>query len=263
MPNQCAYVYKKRTTLSDIFHSSNFPNFEFHSQNLSNFVCSHCILRCSHSLPTSSLPIMPKRSMSFRRRSNKRRRTSKFVTRRQFPVMLMNLAEPKYIDIESVYTPIFDIVPEQLDFTTFSEGTGVSQRVGREIQVTGFYGQILAKASTTGEFVTNEPSFVRVVLYYPKDVTEPAMTDMPAQLIDKEKFVILADKTVAVSWINSIEGAQIIIKKKFKPYMKVIYDTSSGATVLTHRLQLMISTDITNPQSIQVSYGCRMYFRDV
>lgn len=206
---------------------------------------------------------MPKRRMTFKKRS--RRKKTKFVTRREFPLMLMKLAEPKRVDAFASNVSLSDNLPiNDLDFSVMGEGTAINQRVGMVTQVTGFFGRL-----TFSNFVgepdqnTNQAYYARVVLYTPREDTFPDLDVTPVELLNPQEIIVWQDKIIAIPWTNGVGPGIIHIGHKWSPYMKVNYSSSGSGTAQNNRVKVAISTDCQNPAQVECSYGLRLFYRDV
>ncbi len=193
-----------------------------------------------------------------RRRRNGRR--SKFVTKRGLPFQLMKYAETKYNDHtifdQNLLTAV--VGTNQLQsLVTIGGGTSVNSRIGHQIQVSGFYGRLIIDAALTGA-----SQFVRVCVCSPR-VTDNATAPIGNMVgpIDPDDWIIWYDKTHMCPFTPGGGKGVITFKKKFKPYMKTLYDTSFSTTVTQGNLVFCIlpKTDM----GVNASWSIRTYFKDV
>jgi len=195
------------------------------------------------------------------RKRRRRGRKSKFVTKRAFPFMMMKLAETKYLTfaISNVNLPIN---PSE-GITTRSliniiEGNGLNQRIGQMIQLTGIYVRAVYKAIDSDDTYT-----FRIGMHTPRipgDVQLPFNNQVVQPQFEEQTMWF--DKTMTVpNKVAPTPGGVLVIRKKFKPYMIVRYETNLGDSVTKGdlRLTLLPSSDA----KVNVSYSARVYFKDV
>ncbi len=195
---------------------------------------------------------MPRRS---------RHKKSKYVTRRALPFLIQRQAEPKYNQSTVAGLDFFASLPEENDLTSITTGTGRGDRIGNQIQVTGVYARGFFSPSHGGETPTDNAYMARVILYTPREQSE-VFDVLPGELIDKERFVIWYDRLVPIPWTNQIDGGRFTIKKSFKPYMKVVYDTSVSTSAVKNSLKILISTN-SLLNLVTLDYHSTLYFRDL
>ncbi len=197
---------------------------------------------------------MPKRRMS-------RKRKSKFVTRRALPFLLMRTAEAKRQG-DDVLDAILDVLnPVDFDLSILASGTTVGQRVGNSVQVTGFIGNFTFSIDNT--INETQPRYARIILWMPRgdsNVAPPVVT--PTSFPDPENYIIWADRRVALGWTNSIVGSSATIKKKFKPYMLMNYDSTASTSCIKGKLQCTVVTD-SDSGAATLTADLRIFFRDV
>ncbi len=194
-----------------------------------------------------------------------RKRKTKFVTRRALPFLLNKHAEPRYIDDPNGGSniPINDILPHDSELTLISTGGNVNSREGNEIRVSGFYLSLTCRPDITGVTATNNVRYLRVVLYTKRSLAEVDMDVTPTEIIQRENYIVWADKMCQVPLNSPGSNSMIKIRKKWKPYMKVIYDGSGESTATSNALFLHVSTDSPDPELVEFSYNARLYFREL
>lgn len=194
----------------------------------------------------------------FRRR---RKRKSKFVTRRALPFLLMKTAEAHRKTLSIIDNVIANSIDIEFDMSVISQGDGVAQRNGNEIQATGFVGKFTF--SIDPSIPETRPSYARVILWMPRGDNQVVAPDAaPTEFPDPERYIIWADRTVALPWTNSLTGSMITIKKKFKPYMLITYDGSSDTSATKGKLQVNVTTDSSSGGALCTA-DLRLFFRDV
>ena len=195
----------------------------------------------------------------FRRRS--KRRKSKFVTRRALPFLLMKTAESKRKTLSIIDNVIANSIDIEFDISVIAQGDAVDQRIGNEIQATGFVGNFTF--SVDPSIPETRPAYARVILWMPRGDNQVVAPDAtPTEFPDPERYIIWADRKVALPWTNSVTGSMITIKKKFKPYMKITYDGSTSTSALKGKLQCNVTTDSSSGGAL-VTADLRLFFRDL
>ena len=139
-----------------------------------------------------------------------------------------------------------------------TRGTGADDRIGNIIQVSGYYMRLTYQGVSQSDV-----QYFRVIIYTPKQdmlTTEVPGSDM-VNIPDPRRFVIWADRTVLCPNAPGNGQGVMVLKKKFKPYLKVEYD-SSLLTDIT-RGQILMQVLATTNDAVRISFDLRMYFRDV
>lgn len=193
------------------------------------------------------------------RRSFKKK--SKFVTRRALPFLIARQAEAKYIQRTVSNLDMVEALPETVSLTSIGNGDLRSNRIGNEIQVTGIYARGFWMQTPDATFPTDNSYYGRVVLYTPKDQND-TLDVIPGEVIDKEQFTVWYDRLMPIPWTNSISNSMFTIKKSFKPYMKVTYNSSSANSETKNAIKLLISTN-SGTALVTLNYQLKMYFRDL
>jgi len=155
-----------------------------------------------------------------------------------------------------------EALPEQFSLTSIGNGELRSQRIGNEIQVTGIYARGFWMQTPDATFPTDNSYYGRVVLYTPKDNQNDTLDVIPGEVIDKELFTVWYDRLMPIPWTNSISNAMFTIKKSFKPYMKVVYNSSTSGSETKNAIKLLISTN-SGTALVTLNYHLKMYFRDL
>lgn len=191
-----------------------------------------------------------------------KRNKSKYVTRREFPRLLMSHAETKFRTLQDDEVALHQLLPIDLDMTAIDQGDGTNERVGNEIQIQSLFFRCTF-SNTLGDTTTDKAYYAIATLFSPRDPTELPPDTLPMQFFDKERYVIWAQKVVPIPWTNNISGGMITIKKRWSPYMKAVYDNGQAAFCLKNKLFIQISTDCHTDSLVDVSYQCRLYYKDV
>lgn len=193
------------------------------------------------------------------RRRRKSRRT-KFVTKRALPFLLSRNAEAKRFTLGLTDHVLTLSTPLTQDYTAIPQGTEVSERIGVNIKVSGW---VLKATLSIDPFTSlTRPSFTRFILWMPRGDISVSPPDVnPTEFPDPEKYIIWLDRTVPNPWTNSLSGSMITMRKRFKPYMNVVFDASGTFSVEKNRLQLLIVTDDTTG-GLLLTVDSRVYFRD-
>lgn len=195
-------------------------------------------------------------------RRTRRRRKSKYVTRRALPFLLARKAEKKYED-KSFDDELVASLPIEHDMTTIPTGTGVNERVGNVIQVTGIFGKFLFSNSLDDTTPTNKAYYGRVICWMPRgDLAAIQLDAEPGTNIDPDKYIIFFDKTVPIPWGNGISNSMVTLKKSFKPYMNITYDNNNSTGVEKNKLQVSVFTNSLTA-IVECKGNIRMYFRDL
>jgi len=198
--------------------------------------------------------------MPHRRR---RRKKTKFVTRRALPFLLMKNAEPKFREVtsmglrEDVNTANFI----NYELSAVTQGVTQNTRIGNMIQITGVHFQCGFADGTLTDIT--DIRYARVIIYTSRIATASELQVRPFVYPDKEKYIIWADKTVPLGYNNTLPNSMITIRKKFRPYMKCLFDESVLNTVEKNPVRVMISSNALSTNSPSVIYQSRLYFRDI
>ncbi len=190
------------------------------------------------------------------------KKMNQFVRKSEFSSMLMKQAEAKRATFTESSATLTTALPFEEHLTDLAQGNGASTRVGHEIQVTGVYVRGFFSPSHDDTNPTTSAYMARVVLYTPRDLLFAAIDPLPGEIIDKDQVIVWYDRLIAVPWTNSISSNQFTIRKKFKPYMKVMWDGSAGSTIVNNDIRLVITTN-SGTDFIETSYQASLYFRDV
>lgn len=188
------------------------------------------------------------------------RKSSKYVTKRSLPFALMKFAEKKFEDttvVGEVFAAVPSFAQNCIILTDIAQGTGQKARIGNEIQMSGVFLKYICKSTATAS------NWVRFILYTPRvigDETLPA--GRPDDPIDPDEFVVWDDTTVSLSNVAGGGDGTYLFKKRFKPYMKVIWTGGDGGTDVT-KGELILCILAEGQSVCQISGYNRMYYRDV
>lgn len=199
--------------------------------------------------------------MPFKRRM---RRKSKFVTKRSLPFQLMKFAETKIDSFTNTNKILVANPPTFVDnvelMYSIARGTGADDRIGNIVQASGYYIRCTFAANGTGN--QNVMQYFRIIVYQHKI---PASTDIPAvgmtDTPDPRRFIIWHDKTMPCSFVPGGGNGVVTLKKKFKPYLKMEWDSSVLTDITKGDLSVMFLAK--NDAAVTVDYTVRLYFKDV
>lgn len=189
----------------------------------------------------------------------RRSRKSQYVTKRSLPFQLMKYAETK--QITQTLRNFLPILPgdttQVFELTDILQGDETNERTGNEIQLRSFYARFWCNA------VSSSGVFARFILYSPRlanSNTPPVVTGM-GDRIDKDLYVVWLDKWISCSNQQGGGSGLVTMKKKWKPYMKVIYSGSTGTLVKKNGLYLQIITNVT--LKCQVNGFASVFYKDI
>lgn len=192
-----------------------------------------------------------------RRRRNGRK--SKYVTKRGLPFQLMKFAETKFIDDTvnlNIATPA-TFLTNVVDLTAIGGGSNQSQRDGNSLQMSGLY--ISYTMATTD---VNNPQFGRLIVYSPRATGSTTLpVDDFLDIVDPDEFKVWYDKISIPAFQQGGTSGVHKVRKSWKPYMKVIYTSSSAASVVQGQVYLMFLS-ATNV-GVTLDLHSRLYFKDV
>jgi len=171
----------------------------------------------------------------------------------------MKFAETKYITTADagLALPFPASGSSVIPLVDIRQGTDIDERVGNEVQVSGVYIRIIYEAALTGT-----TQWMRALLYSPRvpGSVLPVVSNMVDQP-DPDEFIIWFDRTALCTFTPGGGSGVMTIRKKFKPYMKTIFDTSLGPT--QQKGQLILGLFGQNDLGTVLSYSARVYFKDV
>lgn len=189
----------------------------------------------------------------------KRRRSSKFVTKRSLPFQLMKFAETKrstdQVTTLSLVQPA-TFANSTLILHDITQGIDQSKRIGEEVQASGYYCRFYFAS------VSQTIQWCRVVVYSPRlvDTTEIPLTDIN-DMADPSKFIIWSDKSVAPAGQIGGGSGIVTLRKKFKPYMKLRWESASGTDITKGSLFVLFLCNVNDGATV---HGIsRLYFKDV
>lgn len=195
---------------------------------------------------------------------NKRRRNgrkSKFVTKRGFPFQLMKYAEGKrntvgFAGFAIPDPPLFSTNVVNL-VDNIASGPDNGDRVGNTIQVSGVYVSYTCEA-----ILTSSAQFCRVIMWTPRiaDSTELPATNM-VNIPDPDRFIIWHDKVHYAPFTAGGGTGVGKIRKKFSPFMKVMYNNDLADSVTKNNLHILVLSK--NNLGIEISMSARLYYKDV
>lgn len=194
----------------------------------------------------------------FRRRKMPGR--SKFVTKRSLPFLLSKISEAKQININ--FTNVLVKSPavaatNQKSLTLIDQGDGKANREGNMIQVTGYY-----ISATINSNATSVSQYCRVIVYTPRKIgTTLLPSDTMTTQPDTDKFIIWDDRVVVPSFQQGGGLGLIQFKQRWKPYMKVIYDSSAADSVTQGEILVLVLSHEND--GVLFNAQCRLFFRDI
>lgn len=196
--------------------------------------------------------------MPRKRRRNGRK--SKFVTKRSLPFQMMKYVEQKFIvlAIADLLLPVPATTANLIHLTAITQGNDQFSRDGNMIQVTGIYAKVTFTAVSSAKI-----RFFRLIIYSPRianDINSPV--SRVVGLPDPDEFVIWVDKLVPCPLpAAATPGGVMMVKKKFKPYMKVLYDDATGGSVKKSAIRIALIG--SENEAVNVSLELRLYFKDL
>ncbi len=195
------------------------------------------------------------------KRQRKRGRKSKFVTKRGLPFQMMKYVETKFQTITETAVALTSglpsIGPQFASLTLFNQGVDQFERIGNMVQVTGIYIRMIHSSILDGN-----NQWVRVTLTTPRDVNggEQPISGMTIP-VNPDKHIVWHDKTYNSAFQPGGGNGVIIIRKKFKPYLKVMFDDDAGSSITKGNVQLTIVSH--NNLGVEMSYTVRVFFKDM
>lgn len=100
--------------------------------------------------------------------------------------------------------------PVNSAMTIIGQGTGQHDRIGNQIHVTGWYGQLSFFASSTDGY-----NSIRVIIYSPKDPTTTLTGIPPEGEVDTDQINVLYDRLIGVSYTGGPRVVTLTLRKKF------------------------------------------------
>ncbi len=190
----------------------------------------------------------------------RRGRKSKFVTKRGLPFQLMKYAETKFTDVGALDITLTNpavIGPQFLAINALLQGVQQGQRIGNMVQITGVYIRFIFETILTGE-----NQWVRIMLSTPRDPTSTAFpfTGM-VSLADPDTDTVWYDRVHNCAFQPGGGNGVVVLRKKWKPYMKTIYNDSVPTSIEKNNLQLSILPQ--NNVGVIMTYTARVYFKDL
>ncbi len=178
---------------------------------------------------------------------------------------MSKMVEAKYRDDPNGDDGILltDNIPHNSELTTIGTGGNVNSREGNEVQVTGIYMSFTCAPHNTTPDPTTNVRYIRIVLYSKRSLSAPFLDVTPTEVINKDVYVIWVDKMAQVPFNSPGVSAIMKVRKKWKPYMKAIYDGASSTAITKNAVFLHLSTDAPNPELVEFSYQLRLFFRDL
>jgi len=195
--------------------------------------------------------------MPFRRRRMKRK-TGKFVTKRGLPFQLMKYADTKRKDFTGAKTlPLIPtLAANAQSIHELVAGTNFNERIGTTIQVSGFVlsydMQALGVANNRG----------RIIIYTPRDDSNlvlpvTSITEFP----NPDNYIIWMDRKVYPGGQEGNGTGLGMMKFKWKPYRKFIYEGSGSLSIQTGSTYILFLTAVD--EGILVNYDVRLWFKDL
>ncbi len=194
---------------------------------------------------------------------NRRRhgRKSKFVTKRGLPFQMMKYAEQKFNTITETDVAITSGVPaigaQFVSLVGLTQGDEQDNRQGNMIQLTGIYIRMIHQSLLDGG-----NQWVRVTLTTPRDVnsSQPPISGMTIP-VDPDRHIVWYDKIHNTAFQPGGANGVITIRKKFKPYLKVMWASATSTDVTKGNIHLTMVSKVN--LGVQLSYTVRTYFKDL
>ncbi len=190
-----------------------------------------------------------------------RRRKTKYVTKRSLPFQLMKYAETKerVLNFVNIVLPLPATLSSNVfELTEVSQGTGINERIGDELQTRSIYARFTAGLAGPASSGT----WCRFILYSPRLAnagTLPVTTTMQER-IQKNQFVVWSDKWIMVGGENNGLGL-VTIKHKWKPYMKSIFNTTSGTSIRKNGVYMQIIPSVD--MNVVINGFISFFFKDL
>jgi len=196
--------------------------------------------------------------MPHRRRRNGRK--SKFVTKRGLPFQMMKYVETKFqtLNATDVSCATFPgIGPQFAAVNLIEQGVQQDERIGNMVQLSGIYIRLIHEATNPA---LNQ--WLRVTLTSPRDVNGGSrpISDMTTP-VDPDLHKVWYDKTHNSAFQPGGGNGVVTIRKKFKPYLKVLYNDDTVTSITQGNVQLTFISK--NDLQITASYTARVYFKDM
>lgn len=190
----------------------------------------------------------------------RRTKKSKYLTKRGLPYALMKTVETKYQSQNEggfliTVPPTFSNNSWQL--YDINPGLLFNNRVGNEIQTRSFFCRIFAKSVDGATQV-----WCRALLYSPRDASATSvpinsLRDIP----DHEKYIIWSDKSINCAGQPGGGSGILVMKKRWRPYMKTLYSSSDNNSVQKGAVMLIVVSNVD--QNCQIDIDMRLYYKDV
>ncbi len=193
-------------------------------------------------------------------RRRRRGRKTKFVTKRSLPFQMMKYVETKFFDnvqqdITAV-TPV-PVGPQFQAINLMNQGSDTFNREGNMVQQTGLYARFILESALSG---TNQ--WLRIAFVTPRitnSISFPLLNMTTA--IDTDTHIVWYDKVHNCAFQPGGGNGVVTVRKKFKPYMKQLYDNLVMSSIQKGSIQIAILPQ--NTGGVVFSYTVRTYFKDM
>ncbi len=194
-------------------------------------------------------------------RRRRRGRKTKFVTKRGLPFQLMKYVETNFrtfgtgseFAVKSAGNPgeLF------IAITDIPVGTERFERIGNMVQARGFFMRIIFESALAGA-----GQYIRIAMTSPRDIgdTIPPIADMVTQ-INPDTHKVWYDKTHFAAFQSGGSKGVVEVKKRFRPYMKLMWDGPSGDDITKGRIDLTIISKVND--GVNATFRGRLYFKDM
>ncbi len=194
-------------------------------------------------------------------RRRRRGRKTKFVTKRGLPFQMMKYVETNFRTFgTSVEFPVKSSGnPGEffIDITNIPLGTDRFERIGNMVQARGFFMRIIFEAALAGT-----AQYIRISFTTPRLIgdTLPPITDMVTQ-INPETHKVWYDKTHYAAFQSGTSRGVVEVKKRFRPYMKLLYEGPAGDDITKGQIDLTIISKVND--GVNATLSGRLYYKDM
>lgn len=174
-------------------------------------------------------------------------------------MQIMALSETKFFDQLynlNVLAPA-TFASNVTELTDIVQGASQTLRIGNAINVSGMYGRMAIFSNDVAA-----AQFLRVIIYTPRIISSTVLPSASIQgMIDPDQFVVWYDKTFVPSFQQGSGLGFFEIRKKWNPYMKVLYDNFGASTVSKNKI--LVELISAQSSGVSVTGTIRLYFKDL
>jgi len=193
-------------------------------------------------------------------RRGRKGRKSKFVTKRGLPFQLMKYAETKFVTLNdtNIMVAAFPGIGTQFQsINLLAAGVEQDDRIGNMVQMSGVFVRLIHESR-----IDTANQFIRVALSTPRDPNSSSrpISDMTTP-IDPDLHKIWYDKVHNSAFQPGGGNGIVTIRKKFKPYMKVMFNDDTLTSIAQGNVQLTFISKVD--LGVLASYTTRVYYKDM